>query len=268
MDKILTFLHSGDAGDIIAGLAAVKELCEKNSAKALLLLDTTGGTTCNDDELNRIILGQSKGKGLKFSDSFYSFLVPLIEVQSYIAKVEKWDPNLQVQVDYNLNNFRRAFINREIAKKTNQNLMFLHQNAVGLDFRYNGPWLSLPNKSEVVHKIILARTSRYTSAHGFLAIYEDVLKKDAEFIGTDFEYDLFNNTFGYYPKRFTVKTALDAAEAIDSSELLICNGTVFYWIGVGLGKNIIHELAVDIPTTYFPNGNPDIKYVQGAHFVK
>ena len=28
-EKILTFLHSGDAGDIIAELAAVKELCEK-----------------------------------------------------------------------------------------------------------------------------------------------------------------------------------------------------------------------------------------------
>lgn len=269
-DKILTFLHSGDAGDIIAGLATVKELCEKENAKAMLFLDTTGGTHCNDDELNRIIYGQTKGKGLKFNDKAYDFLSPLIEKQPYIAKVEKWSPLLQVEFNYNLNEFRRAFVTPEIAKKTNQNLMFLHQNAVGLEFRYNGPWLDVDSSYEPQHAMIVARTSRYTSAHGFFAIHENTLKASAEFIGTDFEYELFNNAFGYYPKRLEVKTALDAAKAIKNSEMLICNGTIFYWIGVGLGhKCIIHELGVDIPTTYFPNQNPStIRYIEGAHFIK
>ena len=54
-NKIITFLHSGDAGDIIAGLATVKEICEKENAKAILFLDTTGGTSCNDDDLNNNI---------------------------------------------------------------------------------------------------------------------------------------------------------------------------------------------------------------------
>lgn len=41
-----------------------------------------------------------------------------------------------------------------------------------------------------------------------------------------------------------------------------------YWIAVGLGhENIIHELALDIPTTYYKD-NKNIKYVQGGHFVK
>ena len=269
-EKILTFLHSGDAGDIIAGLAAVKELCEKESAKALLFLDTTGGMTCNSEELNSIISGQTKGKGLKFNDAAYDFLKPLVEAQPYVAKVEKWTPLLQVQIDYNLNEFRKAFVTREIAKKTNQNLMFLHQNATGLEFRYAGPWLEIDDGDEQKHEVIVARTSRYTSAHGFFAIHEDLFKKHAEFIGTDFEYDLFNNAFGYYPKRFKVCTALDAAKAIKKSDMLICNGTIFYWIGVALGhQKIIHELGVDIPTTYFPNQNPSsIRYVEGAHFIR
>ena len=37
MDKILTFLHSGDAGDIVAGLATVKELSHFLFRKAPLL---------------------------------------------------------------------------------------------------------------------------------------------------------------------------------------------------------------------------------------
>lgn len=269
-EKILTFLHSGDAGDMIAGLGAVKELCEKENAKALLFLDTTGGMTCNSDELNKIIFGQTKGKGLKFNDGGYEFLKPLIEAQTYIAKVEKWTPLLQVQIDYNLNEFRRAFVTPEIAKKTNQNLMFLHQNAIGLEFKYNGPWLDIPSDINEKHSIIVARTSRYTSAHGFFAIHETTLKDNAEFIGTDFEYELFKNAFGYQPKRFEVKTALDAAKAIKNSDMLICNGTIFYWIGVGLGhQSIIHELGIDIPTTYFPNQDPPtIRYIEGAHFVR
>lgn len=271
IDNIITFLHSGDAGDIIAGLAVVKELCEKRNAKALLFLDTTGGMTCNSDELNKIIFEQTKGKGLKFNVGGYEFLKPLIEIQPYIAKVEKWTPFLQVQIDYNLNEFRRAFVTPEIAKKTNQNLLFLHQNAMGLDFKYKGPWLFFDNSNvDEKHDILISRSARVHSAYAFFAIYETTFKEKAEFIGLDFEYQLFNETFRYQPKRYPVKSALDMLRAISKSDLVIVNSTLMYWITVGYGhNNIIHELPIDVPTSYFPNQNPStIHYVQGAHFVK
>lgn len=269
--RILTFLHSGDAGDIVASLATVKEICEYENSKALLLLDTSGGTTCNDDELNKIIYGQTKGKGLKFNDKAYDFLVPMIEIQPYIAKVEKWNSNLQVNIDYNLNKFRKAFVTPEIAKKTNQNLMFLHQNACGLDFRYNGPWLFYNKQDDdVKHEIIISRSPRVHSAYAFFAIYEDLFKNKAEFIGLDFEYDLFKETFRYQPKRYPVKSALDMLRAIANANQIIVNSTLLYWIAVGYGhQNIIHEMPIDVPTSYFPNQNPaTIHYVQGAHFIK
>ena len=53
--KNLTFLHSGDMGDIISSLAAVKEVCEKQNKKAILFFDTSGGMTCNDEKLNNLI---------------------------------------------------------------------------------------------------------------------------------------------------------------------------------------------------------------------
>ena len=190
-NKIITFLHSGDAGDIIAGLATVKEICEKENAKAILFLDTTGGTSCNDDDLNNLVLVQTKGKGLKFNDKVADFIIPVIKIQPYIISVEKWNPSLEIKIDYNLNIFREKFIDIDVIKKTNQNLMFLHQCAVGLDFGYKGPWLSCDDfDNSEKHKIVIGRSSRCQSAHAFFSIYEDILKKDAEFIGTDFEYEL------------------------------------------------------------------------------
>lgn len=269
-NKIITFLHSGDAGDIIAGLATVKEICEKENAKAILFLDTTGGTSCNDDDLNNLVLVQTKGKGLKFNDKVADFIIPVIKIQPYIISVEKWNPSLEIKIDYNLNIFREKFIDIDVIKKTNQNLMFLHQCAVGLDFGYKGPWLSCDDfDNSEKHKIVIGRSSRCQSAHAFFSIYEDILKKDAEFIGTDFEYELYNNCFQYYPKRLDLKdNALNALRIIKNSEVALFNSTLFYWLAVGIGhNNIIHEIPIDIPTSYFPNQNPQIRYVIGAEFV-
>ena len=270
MDKILTFLHSGDMGDIIASLCTVKEICARDNAKAYMLLDTSGGSTCNDDLTNKIILGQTKGKGLKFNDKTLSFLKPFLEIQPYIAKVDKWTPDLQIQIDYNLNDFRKSFIDKEATKKTNQNLVFIHQYAFGLDYGYKGPWLEVDSSGEKQHKIIVARSLRFQSSHGFYYIIEEQLKKNAEFIGTDFEQAAYKEAFGYELPHLKTNSLVDCAKYIKNSEMFLSNSTIFFWLAVGLGHpNIYHEMPIDITSSYFPNQNPaSIHYVMGAHFVK
>ena len=125
-EKTITFLHSGDAGDIVSSLPAVKEVCERENAKAILVLDTTGGVYCNDDELNEFIRLQNNGRTLKFNNDAFDFLAPLIKMQSYIEDVIKWTKNLNMKIDFNLNKFRKSFCDMEVARKTNQNLVFLH----------------------------------------------------------------------------------------------------------------------------------------------
>ena len=268
MGNTINFCHSGDMGDIIAGMASVKEICERENKKAVIYLDTSGGMTINDERLNKIMVIQSNGKGLKFNDNALVFLAPLLQAQDYIEKVEKYSGPHLCRIDYNLNQFRKSFCDKPTIIKTNQNLMYLHQVACGLDFGYKGPWLKVPSVDDGKHfDTVLARTSRYQSAHVFYAAYENRLK-EAYFIGTDFEYELFENAFGYRPKRLKVQNALDAAIDISRADNFISNGTLFYWIAVGLGhRSIVHELAVDVPTTYgkdFPN----VTYIQGFHEVK
>jgi len=94
---------------------------------------------------------------------------------------------------------------------------------------------------------------------------EPIFSERGEFIGTDFEYDLYLNAFGYRPRRFPIADSLAAAQAIASSKIFVSNGTVFYWIALGLGHpRIIHELGEGIDTTLFRIPEPRVYFVKGC----
>lgn len=254
--KIISFLHSGDMGDIIAGLGAVKEFCEKENAKARIILDTTGGIFCNDPELNKFIYLSNAKKGLKFNDSNYNFLKPLIESQPYVYSVEKYSN--QTDIDYNLNLFRKEFANI-------QNLLYAHQKTLGLPIGFKGKWLFYPNQTiEDKIEILVSRSSRYQSSHLFFASNEYLLASKGRFIGTDFEYNLFKDCFRFVPVRYDVSNALDCLRAVSNSNTILVNSTLMFWIALGFNHpNIIHEAALGIYSTVFHENETNIKYIFG-----
>lgn len=255
---MIKFLHSGDMGDMVAGLATVKEICERENQKAIMICDTSGGL------YNRWIKAQSQGGGLKFKNAGLSFLKPLLEFQPYVASVKEWDG--KEKPDYDLNEFRSIFFDRTKLQATNQNLLFAHQYAMGLEMGYKGPWLATP---DFVHarQILVARSNRYHSSDQvYLLTKAKYSENNNAFIGTDLEYKAFRDCIQTEVNRVHVSTALDAAREIASSNKFIVNGTLFYWIAVGMGHPCIHhELGVDIPTTLFPPQMPNITYWQGLH---
>jgi hypothetical protein len=66
-------------------------------------------------------------------------------------------------------------------------------------------------------------------------MHEDKFKYSSHFIGTQLEYDCFVNSCSFNPVKLEIQNALDASAIINSSDIFISNGTLFYWIGVGLG---------------------------------
>lgn len=278
----LNFLHSGDIGDIIAGLGAIKELCEKKNKKANIFLDTSGGLiNTGDYSITNAIIANTGGRGLKFKESGYKFIHRLIEVQPYVAGVYRYDQDtvseLNITIDYNMNAFRKYFLDADIARETNQNLLFLHQKVLGLDIGYKSPWLFIPDnfvpdESKECHKphsILIGRTTRCQSAHAFLSCCIKDIQRDGWFMGLDLEHKAFENAFDININRLEIEDAFDALIAISKSNTVIFNSTSFFWIAVGSGhQNIIHELGVDIPTSYFPNQKPQICYVMGIKRFK
>lgn len=271
-EKVLTFLHSGDMGDIIASLCAVKEKCKMKNAKARIILDATGGIY---DPFVKL----QAPDGLEFNRKAAEFLKPLIEAQPFVAgvgidDVGAWTAGCR-KPDYNLNVFRRYFIDAYTARATGQNLVYLHQVALGLGFGYKGDWLEVDIDKEP-EGVVVARSNRYQSGH---LIWESLLRNmarfgmDYSFIGTDLEFECFKDCFRFArPKRIVVKDALEMAKAVGESKSVIVNGTLLYWVAVGLGHaDIFTELGDGIMTTHFkiPDGDPRprIKYFQGARLI-
>ena len=267
--KIITILHSGDIGDIISSLCAVKQICEKENAKAHYILDPTGGHW--NGELDPYVALQSS-TGNKFDFEAARFVRPLIERQPYVEKCSIMVGKVP-QPDINLNSFRKHFIDIGSIPKHHQNLMFLHQLACGLPMGYVGPWLETDVRDGDREDFTLfARSTRYQSAH---VLYDFLIHRarqigPVKFIGTDLEHQVMTNCFRVELPRQKGENAVEMAEEVAKARTVVCNGTALLWIAYGLGHpDVFSEVAVDIPTTVFqhPSAPDGIHYIQGGHFV-
>lgn len=266
MEKTITFLHSGEMGDIIASMCTIKEICDRDGVKAKIAIDTTGGLKANPENILRAIKIQTFGNGMRMGDHGYDFLRPLLIKQPYVSDVIKWKDGMNI--DINLNSFRLVFLDNNLKKITNQNLVFMHQISNALNFGYKGPWLIAPTNRDR-EGIVVARSTRYQASHTIYDSLRQNIISQGRFLGTEFEAKVFENAFGYFPKLAHVNNALDAAIEINASKMVVANSTVFYWIAVGLGHpNILHEMSMDLPCSFFPNQNPPIKYIDGNRFFK
>ena len=267
-NRLIRFFHSGDLGDLVASLAAVKKVCEREGAKAFLYLDKTGGLDSqNSVEIRDTLIKQTGGQGLKMDERGIKFLLPLIVSQPYVENAIAVD-RCPSNVDYNLNAFRKYFFDRRLTLTEGQNLMYLQQRLLDVPQQYE-PWLEVKPFAQGV-KCIVARSLRYQSAHSAFPRFAEYLR-GACFIGTDLEHAAFLDAFRFPIPRFKVSDALHAARAIASSQCFIANGTLFYWIGVGMGHpNIVHEVGLDVPTTVFSDADSKrlgITYICGSRIV-
>lgn len=246
-------------GDIVAGMCAVKEYCERNGVKAKLKFDVSGAWT------NPLCIRQSKGLGMKFGPKQYEFLRPLLEVQTYVESVEIWTPHQPpiLDVDFDLNGFRNGFC-KPWRRETGKNLLYNHQKLLGLPLRYNGPWLSLPKETPRATKQewLAARSTRYHSSDNIFRKHAGDIKA---FVGTPLEAACYEDCLRQKPEYIPTETALDLARTIMSYESFVVNGTLAFWIALGLGHpHIVHEVGVGVPSTVFREDIDGLEYAQGG----
>lgn len=267
----ISFIHSGDMGDLVAGMGAVKQVCEREHAKARLILDATGGF--HQGFLDECV-GRMSRTGNKFNLTSAEFLKPLLERQPYVDSVEICDGGTPPNYRINLNVFRNYFADMRTMPIHRQNLLFLHQLAVNVPVGWYGPWLECDTKAKT-DLTLFARSNRYQSAHTMIQaiLAGSRASGPIAFVGTELEYRSFQDCFRLTENdipRIPVDNALQMADLIGSSRAIVVNGTCAYWIALGLGVTpIVHEWAVDIDTTaFFSDPAPDVTYIRGGHFVR
>ena len=208
------FKHSGDLGDIIYSLPAMKYFGGGN----LYLVENGLSSTKYD--------GSSSGLDSKKID----IIKPLLETLSYIKNVEKFNfCKRDINIDFDL--FRYKGNDRKnLCEK------ILETFKVPLWYA-NEPWLQVAAKNK--YPVVINRTKRYRNNN---LDYRIILNKfkDAVFIGHAEEHADFQNTFGDIPHVET-PDLLDAAEIIAGSELFIGNQSACLAVAVGLGVNIWQE---------------------------
>lgn len=231
------YYHCGDYGDIIYALPVIKH---------------TGGGTLY---LGRDIKCEPDRCLPRESINFekFKFLKSLLESQHYIKEVifaEKYPEN----VTHDLNKFRRLFIRttnqfNEFPNGSNVNLLDASLSSYDIDLSVkNEKWLNVINSKIINKKIVINRTERYHNIFNESdEAYKYVIKNyknESVFVGTDREYALFIEKYGFV-ERYIVSSAEELAQLIDQAYLFVGNASFSFALSESLKKENFLEKPDD-----------------------
>jgi hypothetical protein len=237
------FLSSGNSGDTLAALPAMREFYNKTGIKPTLYLRK--GVKAHYYEGAVHPVKDESGSTVMLNEAMIKMLTPLLKVQPFLEDVKEWtDEEIGCDLD--------------LIRETNVGMPGLSINRwyfyvyPDLACDLSKPWLTVPDSDMDLakDKIIITRTERYLNHsidYSFLKPYEDELI----FSGTMREYNNFCMSFDLNIKKLTVPNFLTLAQAIKQSRFHITNQTMANQISTGLMQPSILEVC-----TYAPNCIP------------
>lgn len=237
------FLHSGNSGDIIAALPAIRQFYTATGVKAILYLRKGVEATYYEGAVHPV--KNEEGKSVMLNQAMIDMLTPLLKAQPFIEDVLEDDGEVEV---YDLDDIRETNVGMP-ALSINRWYFYIMPN---LACDLTEKWLTVPetDKDLAKGKVIITRTERYTNEnidYSFLKPYED----DLIFSGTMREYNNFCMRYDLNIKKLTITNFLELAQAIQQSRFHITNQTMANQISTGL----IHPSILEV-CTYAPNCIP------------
>jgi hypothetical protein len=236
-----TFKHSGDLGDIIFGLPAMKA-----KGGGILYLDPTGG----EGQFEGLAIGSS-GK-TKLTKETILAAKEFLEAQPYIDEVKLWEGE---KVNYNLDEFRKHISFNNLTKSHLEAFSIPHDKA-------DVKWLKLPSMDTVLPEgksFVVARNVRYQGNHAFWEQNAEMFKEKAVFVGSPFEHEVWEHIFGEGLEYLSTPTIMHLAQAINECKTFVGNQGLPHAIAEGFKKPMICEVDKTYPAAVFKR--EDAKYV-------
>lgn len=210
----LVFHHSGDQGDIIYGLCAIRAAgggrfyISPDAAPMGVRVPPTPETVAN--------------------------IAPLLAVQSYISNTDFWMAKIPPSVNRDLNRFRLNY-------KGRTNLAKQQLDAFNLTWPEDKPWLDVDRVVQVPGRpICVSRSERYRAPNFPWANLVERWGAKMFFVGTEGEHLDFTASFGSIPHEKT-PTLLDLARIIAGAKVCVGNQSCPIAIAHGLGKPVVQE---------------------------
>ena len=241
--KELTFLHSGQLGDLVYSLATIKELSKDHKCKLYIQINKPMPDEYNS--LKKFFISKRSG----------DLILPLLKKQSFLDSVNIYDGE---KIDINLDLFREIPINLSFYSTR----WFSHLAGINLDV--NDTFLSTKPHDSIKNKIVIHRSPRYRNAYinyEFLRNKENLLC-----IGLENEYHELKKEVKSL-EFHDCKDFLEMAEIIKASKFFIGNMSFQYIIAEGLKVPRLLEASPDFPIVFPVGSNAYDSYHQN-HFEK
>lgn len=227
-----SFKHSGNAGDLVYALPALRELRRGRAARLFLRLNVP----------MRAALEHPLG-GVQLNQQMYNRLEPLLTCQPYLSEVRV---HAGEPVDYDLDVFRDSLL---LLDRLGSCRWYFHMFGIAADLSQR--WLHVDPDQTFSDCIVLARSKRYRNEfldYTFLRSYRDVV-----FVGVRDEYeDMLRSVPN--ARWVQVKDFLELARIIAGSRLFIGNQSFPYSLAEALKVDRIVELDPLTPNVV-PHGS-------------
>jgi hypothetical protein len=219
--------HSGNAGDVIYALPAVRALGGDAGAVLKLELDMP-----LRDKSIRHPLG-----AVQLNRKMYDMLVPLLLAQPYIKGVEVYARGSEV--DHDLDSFRESPL---LIDRLGISRWYFYMFGLAADL--SRPWLTVEPDLTYARSIVVARSFRYRN----LALSHQFLegKSDVVFVGLRDEYEDFKRQVPS-ARWVEVDDFLQLARVVAGSRLFIGNQSFPYSLAEGLKVRRVLELDPGMP---------------------
>lgn len=229
------FYHSGDLGDVVYSLPAVREL---------------GG--------GDLVLGPDNRSGMstraKMDERNASLLLPLLEAQPYLHSAT-WSSTLPTTTNHDLNSMRLLLRDYRLDMQTGYNLARCYLRTFGLALHNDEPsWLHAPDPRALA-PVIINRSPRYHDPHFRWDRILDAYRGSIIFIGHPDEHAAFCRQWQCKVPFEPTATLLDAARLIAGASLFVGNQSCCYALAEGLKRPAILECCPAGSNTIFKRPN-------------
>ena len=238
----LSFLHSGQLGDLVYSLATIKELSKTHKCKLFVQVDKSMPPTYTDTEKKYLISSRAG-----------NLILPLLKAQSFLDMVSIYNGE---KIDINLDLFRDVPINLSFYSTR----WFSH--LVGVNINVANTFLSVEPHSLIKNKIVIHRSPRYRNAYinyKFLNNVENLLCIGLRSEFNELKKEITNLQF------HDCKDFLEMAQIIAASKFYIGNMSFQYILSEGLKTPRLLEASPDFPVV-FPVGAKAFDSYHQNHF--
>lgn len=232
----ISIRHSGDAGDLISGMPAMRAL-----GVSVVYLEAATYT--------RVMMTRENWRGLD----------RILLDQPYIKEVHEWRNHY---TSFNGNDWRmRLMKSLRVGQHKDKSLVDWQLEQFNLPLSAKDePWITIKEPATCA-RVVFNRTGAGRPAghvyHNDLFPWARVVEKygkEAAFVGTELEHRVFCAQHGYVP-RIDTKDLYDVARVIAGCELFVGNQSCPYWLAAGMFKPLILEVWKNGPNSLLNRPN-------------